>query len=126
MNKPPILVLDADGRAGVACVQSLGRLGHRVHVGVRRRGSTTEHSRWCHEVHPQPAAEPVEPAVRWLLDLDERHGFALVLATTEASLRWLQALAEDHPLRRKAVLPSNAALESALHKATTHAIAREL
>jgi protein-tyrosine-phosphatase/predicted ATP-grasp superfamily ATP-dependent carboligase len=121
-----ILVLDADGRAGVACVQSLGAAGHVVHVGVRKLGSLTEQSRWCHEVHPQPAAEPVGGGVAWLVALDERHGFTLVIATTEASLRWLRALPEDHPVRLKAVLPSNAALDAALDKSSTLSIAREL
>ncbi len=121
-----ILVLDADGRAGVACVQSLGAAGHVIHVGVRKLGSLTEQSRWCHEVHAQPAAEPAEGGVAWLLELDRRHDFALILATTEASLRWLRALPEDDPVRRKAVLPSNASLDAALDKAATTRIAREL
>ena len=121
-----ILLLDADGRAGIACLQSLGAAGHAVHVGVRKLGSLTEHSRWCHRVHGQPAAEPVDAGAAWLTALDERFGFALIVATTEASLRWLRSLPEDHPVRRKAVLPSNAALDAALDKSTTTAIAREL
>ncbi len=121
-----ILLLDADGRAGIACMQSLGAAGHTVHVGVRKMGSLTEHSRWCHRVHAQPAAEPVDAGAQWLVALDERFGFALVVATTEASLRWLRHLPEDHPVRLKAVLPSNAALDAALDKSTTTAIAREL
>jgi protein-tyrosine-phosphatase len=126
MTSPAILVLDADGRVGLACVQSLGPLGHRVHVGVRRLGSATERSRWCHRIHAQPAALPVEAGVEWLVELDARFGFTLVFATTEASLRWLRALPEDHPVRRKAILPSNAALDAALDKARTIALAREL
>jgi len=121
-----ILVLDADGRAGVACVQSLGAAGHVVHVGVRKLGSLAEQSRWCHQVHAQPAAEPVDAGVAWLTALDERFGFTLVVATTEASLRWLRRLPETHPVRIKAVLPSDAALDAALDKSTTTAIAREL
>ena len=121
-----ILVLDADGRAGVACVQSLGAAGHLVHVGVRKLGSLTEQSRWCHQIHAQPAAEPVEGGVAWLTALDERYQFTLVVATTEASLRWLRALHETHPVRVKAVLPSDAALDAALDKSVTIAIARDL
>jgi peptidoglycan/xylan/chitin deacetylase (PgdA/CDA1 family) len=97
-----ILVLDADGRVGLACVQSLGALGHRMHTGVRRLGSATERSRWCHRVHAQPPAEPVQAGVEWLTELDRRFGFTLVFATTEASLRWLRAMPEDHPVRIKA------------------------
>jgi len=121
-----VLVLDADGRAGVACMQSLGRTGNEVHIGVRKLGSTAERSRWCHRAHAQPAPEPVDVAVDWLVELDRRHGFTLVLATTEASLRWLRAMPEGHPVRAKAILPSDAALDAALDKAVTTAIALEL
>ena len=121
-----VLLLDADSRVGTACLQSLGPAGHRVHVAVRRLGAPAESSRWCHRVHVQPAAEPVDAGVDWLSELDARFGFALVVPTTEASLRWLRAMPEDHPVRRKAVLPSNDALDSALDKSRTARIAREL
>lgn len=121
-----VLLLDADSRVGTACLQSLGPAGHRVHVGVRRLGAPAESSRWCHRVHVQPAAEPVEAGVDWLVELDARFDFALVIPTTEASLRWLRALPEDHAVRCKAVLPSNEALDAALDKSATARIAREM
>jgi len=121
-----VLLLDADSRVGTACLQSLGPAGHRVHVAVRRLGAPAERSRWCHRVHVQPAAEPVDVGVAWLVDLDARFGFALVVPTTEASLRWLRALPEDHPVRRKAVLPADDALDAALDKSRTAHIARAL
>ncbi len=121
-----ILVLDADSRAGIACVQSLGRLGHRVHLGVRRRDSPAEHSRYCSVLHSQPRALPLPPAVAWLHDLHLRHDFALVIPTTEASCRWLLAMPEDHPLRQRAVLPSDDALNIALDPLATFALARTL
>jgi len=121
-----VLLLDADSRVGTACLQSLGPAGHRVHVAVRRLGAPAERSRWCHRVHVQPAAEPLADGVAWLVELDARFGFALVVPTTEASLRWLRALPEDHPVRRKAVLPSDDALDAALDKSRTARIAREL
>ncbi len=126
MASVSVLVLDADGRAGIACVQSLGRAGYTVHVATRRLGSITERSRWCARVHVQPAAEPVDAGVAWLTGLDSRFSFSLILPTTEASLRWLRALPEDHPVRAKAVLPSDAALDAALDKSRTTAIAVEL
>jgi len=121
-----ILLLDADSRVGVACLQSLGPHGHRLHVGVRRLGAAIERSRWCHRVHPQPAAEPIAAGVDWLVSLDARFDFALVVPTTEASLRWLRALPEDHPVRHKAVLAPDAALDAALDKSATVRIAGEL
>ena len=121
-----VLLLDADSRVGTACLQSLGPAGHRVHIAVRRLAAPAESSRWCHRVHVQPAAEPVDTGVAWLVELDARFAFTLVVPTTEASLRWLRALPEDHPVRRKAVLPSNDALDAALDKSRTSRIAREL
>jgi len=121
--EPPVLVLDADGRAGLACVQSLGRAGSVVHVGVRSVGSPTERSRWCRAVHAQPPSEPAERGLDWLLDLDRQFSFSLVLPATEAALRWLCRLPDTHPLHEKAVLPSNAALEAALDKEQTREIA---
>jgi len=119
----PVLVLDADGRSGLACVQSLGRADIVVHAGVRDSGSLTERSRWCRVVHAQPAPEPVDEGVRWLRDLDRRFSFELVLPTSESALRWLCRLPEWDPLRAKATLPSNAALEAALDKERTYEIA---
>ena len=116
-----ILILDADGQAGLAAVQSLGRAGHEIHVGVRARAALTESSRWCHFVYQQPHFVPINAATVWLEELNDRFNFALVIPTTEAALRWMRALPEDHELRRKAVLPSNSSLDSALDKDITHA-----
>lgn len=121
-----ILVLDADARAGLACVQSLGRAGLTVHAAVRSLGSATERSRWCRRVHAQPPPEPVDDGVAWLIELERRFSFALVIPTTEASLRWLRRLPQEHPLRAKAVLPSDYALDAALDKERTREIAGEL
>jgi protein-tyrosine-phosphatase len=121
-----ILVLDADGRVGLACLQSLGAAGRAIHAGVRRLGSSTERSRWCARVHAQPPGAAVDDALAWLLELDSRFAFSLILPATEASLRWLRALPEDHPVRAKAALPSDAALDTALDKGRTLALAREL
>jgi protein-tyrosine-phosphatase/predicted ATP-grasp superfamily ATP-dependent carboligase len=121
-----VLVLDADGRAGLACVQSLGRAGLTVHAAVRVRASATEHSRWCHRLHVQPSAEPAAGGAAWLTELDQRFGFDLVLPTTEASLRWLRRLPPTHPLRIKAVLPRDASLDAALDKEQTRELARSL
>ncbi len=125
MSALAILVLDADSRAGIGCVQSLGRQGHRLHVAVRRRGSPAERSRYCSAVHPQPRATPVPSVLAWLRDLHARHDFALVIATTEASCRWLLEIAQDDPLRARAVLPSNDALRIALDPVGAIAFARE-
>ena len=120
------LVLDADSRAGQACVQSLGATGAKVHAGLRKTGSLTERSRWCHASHLQPSYEPAQQALAWLLELDAAHAYALVVPATEGSLRWLRMLPESHPLRQKALIASNASIDIALDKDRTCELARTL
>ncbi len=121
-----VLVLDADSRAGLATVQSLGRRGVSLHAGVRVAGSLTAHSRWCGQIHQQPAAEAVAEAHAWMRDLHAEHRFVLIVPTTEASLLWLRALSPQDPLRRLALLPSDEALDIALSKERTRALAERI
>ena len=121
-----VLVLDADSRAGLACVQSLGAAGAKVHAGLRKTGALTERSRWCHASHLQPSYEPAEQALAWLLELDVAYAYALVVPATEGSLRWLRMLPESHPLRQKALIASNASIDIALDKDRTCELARTL
>ena len=121
-----VLVLDADSRAGLATVQSLGRRGVPLHVGVRAAGSLTARSRWCTRIHQQPAAETIAEAQAWMRDLHAEHRFALIVPTTEASLLWLRALSPEDPLRRLALLPSDEALDIALSKERTRALAERI
>ncbi len=125
---PPaaVLVLDADSRAGLATVQSLGRRGVPLHVGMRAAGSLTAHSRWCTRAHSQPAAEAVDDAHAWMRDLHAEHRFVLIVPTTEASLLWLRALSPEDPLRKLALLPSDEALDIALSKERTRALAERI
>lgn len=126
MDRKRILVLDAESRAGLATVQALGRQGHDVHAGVRGRGSLTESSRWCRAVHDQPPAFPREQAHAWLADLDRRFSYSLIIPATEASLLWVRALPEGHRLRALAVVPGDRAIDVALDKERTCALAAEL
>lgn len=121
-----VLVLDADSRAGLATVQSLGRRGVPLHVGVRAAGSLTAHSRWVTQIHQQPAGESVAEAHAWMRDLHAQHRFVLIVPTTEASLLWLRALSPQDPLRMLALLPSDEALDIALSKEGTRALAERI
>ncbi|MBW8823485.1 MAG: ATP-grasp domain-containing protein [Xanthomonadales bacterium] len=121
-----VLVLDGDSRAGLAVVQSLGRRGIPLHVGVRATGSLTAHSRWSTHIHRQPAVEAVAEAHAWMRDLHAQYRFALVVPATEASLLWLRALSPQDPLRRLALLPADDALDIALSKERTRALAERI
>src|SRR5207237_408718 len=62
----------------------------------------------------------------WLRALDAEHGYALVVPAAEFSLYVFTHLPEDDALRRRAVLPGNAALQIALEKQRTLAHAERL
>ena len=125
-SAPAVLVLDADSRAGLACVQSLGSAGATVHAGLRSDDTGTRHSRWCHKAHAQPEFEPIPAALGWLQTINEAHDFQLIVASTEGSLRWLRALPPQHPLRGKAPMPGDEAIDVALDKARTTQLAESL
>ncbi len=125
-NHPLVLVLDADSRAGLACVQSLGNAGAIVHASMRDKHALTAQSRWCRHIEQQPEFEPIDVALDWLLNLDACHDFVLIIPATEGSLRWLRHLPEAHPLRLKAQLPADDALDVALDKARTTALGKRL
>jgi protein-tyrosine-phosphatase/predicted ATP-grasp superfamily ATP-dependent carboligase len=121
-----VLILDADSSAGLAATQSLGRVGREVHSAVRMAGSAIEATRWCRKVHLQPPNLPIEMAVDWLLELDRKFEYSLIIPSTEASLLWLRYLPEHHDTRRKAIIPGNASIDIALDKSLTYQIAVEL
>jgi protein-tyrosine-phosphatase len=121
-----VLILDADSSAGLAATQSLGRVGREVHSAVRLTGSAIEATRWCHAVHMQPPDLPIQRAVDWLLELDRKFGYCLIIPSTEASLLWLRYLPEHHETRRKALIPGNVSIDIALDKNLTYQMAVDL
>ena len=121
-----VLILDADSRAGLACVQALGKCGVKLHVSLSDKQCLAAASKWARRMHMQPPAEPVDQALSWLSELDARHHFSLIIATTEASLRWFQQVPEDHPLRLKAQLASRESIAIALNKSLTSELAAKL
>ncbi len=119
------LILGADASAAVAAVQALGRDRVQLHA-VCRKDSLAAASRFLSRVF-DAAPESADPlALQWVRDIDAAERYALVVPTTESSLRILQACADDDPLRRKAVLASRASIETALDKAATCSLAVSL
>ncbi len=83
------------------------------------------HSRYATNRLLQPS-QPAGTFQQWLREHDRTRNYELIVPATEASLRELRALDEDDPLRRKAVLPSNYALDIAIDKDKTCALALQL
>ena len=121
----PVLVLDGHSRAALETLQSLGRAGIEVDIAAESLDCLAMHSRYATNRLLQPS-EPAGTFQQWLRQHDRTRNYELIVPATEASLRGLRALDEDDPLRRKAVLPSNYALDIAIDKEKTCALAVQL
>ncbi len=118
------LVLDGHSRAGLATLQSLGRLGVAVDLAAGGE-SLAARSRYCRRPLVQPDTADTGRFVDWLEDRFDADGYRLVVPATEASLRCLLQLPEDHRIRQAAVLSNNRAMEIALSKQLTWEFARQ-
>jgi predicted ATP-grasp superfamily ATP-dependent carboligase len=121
-----VLVLDGHSRAAIETVQSLGRAGLEVDVAAESLSCVVMHSRYPAKKLLQPQPLPPDGLQQWLRDLDGERKYELIVPATETSLLALRLLDESDPLRRKAALPGNEALDTALDKLTTWRLARQL
>lgn len=119
------LILDGHSRAAVEALQSLGRAGVAVDIASERE-CLAFRSRYCRNRLVQPDTNKPDVFVEWLQDLVAANQYTLIVPSTEVSLRCLIHLPELHPVRQKAVLPSNKALEVALSKQLTWDLAKSL
>lgn len=124
------LVLDAQGRAGIEALQSLGRAGMAVDVAASVEAFDERPlafaSRYARRRLLQPAGARADELARWIAERDAEAPYALVVPSTEASLVALRTLPENADLRRRAVMPGDDALDVALDKASTWSLARRL
>ena len=88
--KATVLVTDADQRAALAVVRSLGRAGYQVHAGSSRSRSLAGASRYCrsHVALPDPLAEPERFGEAVRLEA-RRVGAAVILLVWAAAAAWL-------------------------------------
>jgi protein-tyrosine-phosphatase/predicted ATP-grasp superfamily ATP-dependent carboligase len=124
MSEMTILVLDGHSRAALETLQSLGRAGLQVDLAAEAKDCLAMHSRYAARKLQQPSKP--EEFHAWLRAQDQQRNYTLIVPATEASLLMLRHLDEDDPLRQKAVIPGNAALEIALDKEKTWQLAHEL
>jgi predicted ATP-grasp superfamily ATP-dependent carboligase len=86
VTRRPVLVLDADGQAGLCIVRSLGRRGIPVTAGSERRWSLGALSKYAADrtSYPSPTAEPAA-FVDALVDRLETGDFFAVLPVTDGT-----------------------------------------
>jgi protein-tyrosine-phosphatase/predicted ATP-grasp superfamily ATP-dependent carboligase len=114
------LILDGHSRAALECAQSLGRRGAYVALACDTEDCTAFRSRYVHERLRQPGPGAGRRALEWLRNRHAQHPYDFVIPTTDLSLQWLRALAEAEPLRVRAVLPPDAALDAAMDRQAIH------
>ena len=124
MNEMTVLVLDGHSRAALETLQSLGRAGVQVDLAAEAQDCLAIHSRYASRKLQQPSQG--QDFASWLREQDKLRNYTLIVPATEASLLGLRQLDENDPLRRKAVIPGDEALDVALDKEKTWQLAHEL
>jgi len=130
LDRIDALVLDSEGRQALAAIRSYGRTGLRVGAVVcepRQRVALGQRSRWA-RVRPVVTDFATDPEAYCedVLALIERHGASMVLPCHDGSIEALRP--HRHLIERRAALAlaSEAALELAIDKRRTVALARQL
>lgn len=126
MSEMTVLVLDGHSRAALETLQSLGRTGVQVDLAAEAKDCLAMHSRYVTRKLRQPSQERAAGFHAWLRAQDNKRNYALIVPATETSLLGLRQLNENDPLRRKAVIPGDKAIDIALDKEKTWQLAREL
>lgn len=126
MRQTTVLVLDGHCRAALETLQSLGRAGVQVDLAAETQDCLAMHSRYISRKLQQPSQERAADFQAWLREQDNLRNYALIVPATETSLLGLRQLDENDPLRRKAIIPSDKALDIALDKEKTWQLAHQL
>ena len=126
MSDMTVLVLDGHSRAALETVQSLGRAGVQVDLAAEAQDCLAMHSHYVSGKLRQPSQECAQDFQTWLQEQDKLRNYVLIVPATEASLLGLRQLDESNPLRRKAVIAGDKALDIALDKEKTWQLAHEL
>ncbi|HXO37492.1 MAG TPA: ATP-grasp domain-containing protein [Candidatus Acidoferrum sp.] len=126
MSDMTVLVLDGHSRAALETLQSLGRAGVQVDLAAEAKDCLAMHSRYVSRKLQQPAQARIADFHTWLRAQDKLRNYMLIVPATETSLLGLRQLDEDDPLRRKAVIPGDKAIDIALDKEKTWQLAHEL
>ena len=126
MSELTVLVLDGHSRAALETLQSLGRAGVQVDLAAETRDCLAMHSRYVSRKLQQPSHERAADFKEWLREQDKLRNYTLIVPATETSLLGLRQLDENDPLRHKAVIPGDEALDIALDKEKTWQLAHQL
>jgi protein-tyrosine-phosphatase/predicted ATP-grasp superfamily ATP-dependent carboligase len=126
MSEIRALVLDGHSRAALETVQSLRRAGVQADLAAEAQDCLAMHSRYVSRKLQQPSQERAADFAVWLREQDKLRNYTLIVPATEMSLLGLRELDENDPLRYKAVIAGDEALDIALDKEKTWQLAHQL
>ena len=121
-----LLLLDAHSDAALACLQSLGRAGHEVHLGGSDSDVAAWRSRYAsgRHLYPDPQRDS-DGFLRWLREIDASHGFDWILPVTDSTIHPAMTLDRTR-LRAQLALPPADSFGLAFDKNQTLALAGRL
>jgi protein-tyrosine-phosphatase/predicted ATP-grasp superfamily ATP-dependent carboligase len=121
-----VLILAGYCNAAVEAAQSLGRRGARITLASSDPDCVAFRSAYVSERLIEPSTLRDADAVEWLRAWDRQRRYHLIVPSNDAGLDLVRALAPDDPVRAKAIVPGDAALELAVDKHSTWALAKTL
>jgi protein-tyrosine-phosphatase/predicted ATP-grasp superfamily ATP-dependent carboligase len=119
------LILDGHSRAAVETLQALGKYGVEVDVAAEW-DCTAFYSKYARGKLIQPPGHLPQRLAEWIGAQDAKREYRLIVASTESSLQAFRTLPGDNVVRRKALLPGNDSLDTALNKQRTCELAARL
>ena len=126
MTSLDIAVLDAEQRQSLVAVRSLGRAGLRVGAFGSARWAPAYASRWSAMSGLVPECSRPAELVDALLAIADAHGPLVLLPTTDGTIEALRARRAELERRVIVALAPERALEIAVDKSKTLALAAEL
>jgi len=92
-----VLVTTATWQSAVACMQSLGRLGHEVWLLDQTGHAAATHSRYCRGALPSPPESDRDSYAAALRDTLQCEGFDLLVPISDDAVDTVAALQEELP-----------------------------
>lgn len=112
--------MEAQARAALPAIRSLGRAGLRVAAGSERRFSCGFYSRYCRErhVYPSPRYHPKE-FQRWLLEFLDRRKIEMLFPLGHYGAVAVSQIQDEVCKRTSLLMPDHATFQTAYAKIST-------
>ena len=120
-----ILVTSGAWQAALACVQSLGRAGHKVCLIDQDPNLALAHSKYCHKQYTCPSEKNEEYYIDFLLSFLAKKSFDVLIPISDDCIRYCSKNAEDIKQHVKLLVPNFENILLAANKKNTYLFAIE-